>query len=289
MAHGPLADHPRIARLFDASTNAYEVIFRSKGRLTPPWRIRRYVGQFNDPREYANSASRQVAGLKAIGALTPATSVLDVGCGTGRLASALAGFLDPGTRYEGLDPQPVPIAWCRENISPRHPNFHFQETRTASPKYNPSGRTLPEEYRFPFDDDQFDLILVLSVLTHVPREVEERLLSESRRVLAREGRIVLTEYLLDEESRSRAAAGRTTPPFPHSLGEDRTETPQSPEGFVARDRAWAESLWRRLALAPEYIHHGNWTGRSRAADSFSTKYGFFQDFVCLSAAETILT
>jgi SAM-dependent methyltransferase len=209
---------------------------------------------------------------------------LDVGCGSGRIASALATYLTRGTRYEGLDPQPVPIRWCRDNLSTRFPNFHFHETGTYSPKYNPQGRERPEDYRFPFEGRQFDLVLLLSVLTHVSREVEERLLRESERVLSEGGSIAMTEYLLTEETRRPVESGLSTPRFPYPLGEDRSETPGSPEGFVVRDSRWARSLWGGLGLSVERWERGSWAGRGFES-SFTSKYSFFQDLLVLRRGE----
>jgi SAM-dependent methyltransferase len=283
----PISLPPRLARWVDATSSTFERLFRDKGPLTPPWRVRRYVGYFDDPREYERSAALQISGLRSAGVLTPTTSVLDVGCGAGRIASALAAYLTPGTRYEGLDPQPVPIRWCRQNISTRFPNFDFHETGTYSPKYNPQGRGRPEDYRFPFEGRQFDLVLLLSVLTHVSREVEETLLRESERVLVEGGRLALTEYLLTEETRRPVESGLTSPKFPYPLGQDRSETPGSPEGFVVRDSHWAESLWGGLGLSVERWEPGSWAGRGFGG-SFSSKYSFFQDLLVLRRGEPVV-
>ncbi|HEV2231245.1 MAG TPA: methyltransferase domain-containing protein, partial [Thermoplasmata archaeon] len=137
------------------------------------------------------------------------------------------------------------------------------------------------EYRFPFEEATFDLVLLLSVLTHVGREVELRLLRESCRVLSPNGRIVLTQYLLDAATRPLTEAGVTNPRFPYGLGEDRTQTPDTPEGFVARDEAWAKSIWELVGLTPISIRPGSWAGPTRPADEATVRYGFFQDLVIL--------
>lgn len=276
-----LAQHPRLACLFDAATDAFERTFRSKGPLVPPWRLRQYVGPFGDPAAYARSAALQVDGLRSMGVLTPTTRVLDVGCGTGRIASALTRVLGPGSRYEGVDPQPGPVRWCREHIAREFHQFGFQETGTFSPKYHPGGGSPADQYRLPFSDQTFDLVILLSVLTHVARPTEETLVRECARVLAPNGRIVLTEYLLDEATRASAAAGRTNPAFPYPLGDDRTQTPGTPEGFVARDAPWARGLWARCGVLVEVFHPGSWSADRRSGDPFAERYGFFQDTAVL--------
>ena len=60
--------------------------------------------------------------------LRPDHHVIDIGCGSGRLALPLTNFLRRG-RYEGFDIDPDMIAWCRRSITPRHPDFGFSLAR----------------------------------------------------------------------------------------------------------------------------------------------------------------
>ena len=48
--------------------------------------------------------------------------MLDVGCGTGRMAVPLTGYLSD-EEYEGFDLMPEVIEWCQENITPDIPTF----------------------------------------------------------------------------------------------------------------------------------------------------------------------
>jgi SAM-dependent methyltransferase len=88
-------------------------------------------------------------------------SVLDIGCGCGRVLrwwSSLAG------EVHGTDYNPGLVAWCRANLP------------FASCTVN--GLEPPLRY----DDDTFDLVYALSVLTHLPVETQERWLDELSRV-----------------------------------------------------------------------------------------------------------
>ncbi|MSO88290.1 MAG: methyltransferase domain-containing protein [Acidimicrobiia bacterium] len=51
--------------------------------------------------------------------LTPATDLLDIGCGLGRLAFECASYLDDDATYTGFDIAPVAIEWLKENYAPR--------------------------------------------------------------------------------------------------------------------------------------------------------------------------
>src|SRR5687768_13730695 len=74
----------------------------------------------------------QDAGLK------PAGSVLDVGCGRGRIAETLVGYLTG--RYEGFDVDADAVRWCDENITPKAPNFRFKVAALHNTLYNPEGK-----------------------------------------------------------------------------------------------------------------------------------------------------
>ena len=64
--------------------------------------------------------------------------VLDVGCGVGRIARALAGYLDERGSYDGFDVARVAIRWCRRHYA-RHSNFTFTHVNVANSSYNPAG------------------------------------------------------------------------------------------------------------------------------------------------------
>jgi ubiquinone/menaquinone biosynthesis C-methylase UbiE len=67
------------------------------------------------------------------GKLKRTDAVLDVGCGSGRMALPLTKYLADSARYEGFDIDKNCIQWCQENITTRYPNFyvpaclHFQQ------------------------------------------------------------------------------------------------------------------------------------------------------------------
>jgi cyclopropane fatty-acyl-phospholipid synthase-like methyltransferase len=61
--------------------------------------------------------------LVGFGGLKPEDKVLDAGCGVGRVARHLTGYLTGS--YEGFDVVPKAIAWCQEAITPRYPQFRF--------------------------------------------------------------------------------------------------------------------------------------------------------------------
>jgi SAM-dependent methyltransferase len=57
--------------------------------------------------------------------LTPQSTVLNVGSGTGRLALPLTQWLVPEAEYVGVEIVIEGVSWCIDNTTPKYPNFHF--------------------------------------------------------------------------------------------------------------------------------------------------------------------
>jgi SAM-dependent methyltransferase len=96
--------------------------------------------------------------------------VLDVGCGTGRAAAALA---DRGSRVWGVEPEPEMAALARERLS--------------------TVKVAPAE-RLPFKDGWFDRVLMWLVIHLVDRP---QAFAEAARVLAPDGRLAIATFHWD--------------------------------------------------------------------------------------------
>jgi ubiquinone/menaquinone biosynthesis C-methylase UbiE len=108
-----------------------------------------------------------------------------VGCGTGSLAEAAAGYLDDAGLYYGTDLSEVAVGYCRQHY-PR-PNFVFARNEMTA---------------LPIDGQRFDFIVFFSVFTHTyPQETRE-LLAEAVRLLAEGGSIVADVFEADIEGDS---------------------------------------------------------------------------------------
>lgn len=199
-----------------------------------------------------------------LGELKPTDAVLDVGCGVGRMAVPLTRYLQPPGSYRGFDLMHDSIDWCRHTITPRFPHFEFTWVDVFNATYNPAGAIDPSEFRFPYEDESFDFAFLTSVFTHMrPTEVKHYL-GELQRVVRRGGRVLLTAFLLNAESRALLAEGLGERRFAHCLGDCWADNAARPEDAIAYDEQWLKSRLRDHGFTLRTsVRYGSWAGRER--------------------------
>lgn len=215
--------------------------------------------------------------------LSPDASVLDVGCGIGRIAIPLTGFLSRKGKYCGFDIVPQGIDWCRQRITPRFRHFRFELADVYNAAYNPTGRCRPSEYRFPYGDNDFDFVFLTSVFTHMLPGDLETYLRELARVLKPNGLCFTTYFLLNDKSRELLASKASTIAFDHEIEGCLTAKKECPEYALAYDEAVIRGLHKKYDLRiREPIYYGNWAGRLAVAPLPRTPYYSYQDIVVSS-------
>jgi SAM-dependent methyltransferase len=229
-------------------------VARRGDRLVPPRRLD-FVGHS----DFVDTGTEFLGHFVELGGLQPHEHVLDVGCGIGRMARPLAGYLSREGSYDGFDVNRQGIGWCRRRYR-RHPNFRFQVADLHNRRYNPAGGQAAAEYRFPYAGDVFDFVLCTSVLTHLLEGEADHYLSEIARVLAPGGRLLATFFLLDDRSRAAIAAGSAGLPFLDADAPVAVISDDVPEEAVAYDRGWVEAALERHGLAVASVHEGTWRG-----------------------------
>src|SRR4051812_10416672 len=70
-------------------------------------------------------AAEIVAALAKHVDLSAVRSILDIGCGCGRIATALSQHLNPMANYVGVDILPGLIEFGRKFVTARYPQFEF--------------------------------------------------------------------------------------------------------------------------------------------------------------------
>ena len=199
-----------------------------------------------------------------LGELRPTDHVLDVGCGIGRMALPLTGYLSrEHGRYEGFDVVRHGIAWCQNNVTPRFPNFRFQHADIFNREYNSRGRIAGVDFEFPFPAQSFDFVILTSVFTHMLPDEANHYIAEISRVLKPGGRCFATWFLLNDESERLIDAGRSSIRLPYRLDGCRVASLAVPEDAIAHPETDVIASYRGNDLdVRRPLSYGSWCGRS---------------------------
>lgn len=247
-----------IRKIYFSFIDIYDLIFTQKDNLIPPKRLGFAVGN-GDFKQIGNEYLNYFVDL---GGLKTTDCVLDVGCGIGRMAVPLTNYLSKNAFYEGFDIVKSEILWCKKNITPCHPNFNFQLADIYNYSYNPHGKNKASEYIFPYSDRLFDFIFLTSVFTHMlPCDVENYI-SEISRVLKKDGRCLITFFLLNDKSLEYISKRKSKWSLKYDYGIYRVEDDEMPERVVAYSEKYIEELLTKYNLSiHKPIQYGTWYGR----------------------------
>jgi ubiquinone/menaquinone biosynthesis C-methylase UbiE len=209
--------------------------------------------------DFLPKAFRSLSLLVGLGRLRRDGSILDIGCGVGRITYALAQYLSARGRYEGLDAVPRWVEWNRKTISARFPNFRFRLAGVRNGLYSRRGRSNAERLQFSYDDDTFDTAFVESVFQHNRVPAVRHYLNEIGRVLRSGGRCVVTSFLLrrDSVAADQRADGLD---FLHPLEGAWSASAKIPEIGIAFEAARFEQWVGEAGLEVAEFHRGEWHG-----------------------------
>ena len=256
--------HPWVRKLAYAPMDAIDRLTGRADPLVPP-RSLQIIGDG----DYRAIGSQFLQYFIELGGLQPTDHVLEIGCGTGRMALALSGFLTTGA-YRGFDIVPDSIAWARKALGRRFPNLRFDHADVRNGLYNPNGRWDADEYRFPCESSQFDFVIATSVFTHMRAEEIANYLSEASRCLNARGTLFATFLLLGDpaDGDRRLLEDR----YRGACGDARVVDSSIPEAAIAfPDERVRELLSASGLELVEPIWRGSWRGYPGA--------GTYQDIV----------
>ena len=248
--------------IFDDAADLVDCVRGRKDDLVPPRRLIRNIGG-----SFADVGNAFCRHFVELGGLRPNERVLDAGCGVGRMAVPLTQYLAESGSYDGFDIDAREIGWCTRHITARYPNFRFKVADIYNKLYNPKGAFADTEYKFPYADESFDFVFMTSVFTHMLQPGMENYLSEVSRTLKRDGRCLITYFLLNEESMGLMQAKRGSLDFRHNQGACRLADERVPEAAVAYDEAFVRNAFRANGLSiVEPVRYGRWCDRPVAFD-----------------------
>jgi SAM-dependent methyltransferase len=225
-----------------AESAARKILGRSP--LPPLW-LRRHAG----PVGAFESAAADCRGqLLAWSALAREGTVVDLGCGPGAMALALAGDLAPAARYIGIDVHAPSIAWCRRRFA-GDSRFRFELAPVVS-AYG-RGAVAIADYRLPAVDGAAGLVLAKSLFTHLSEPEARRYLAEIARILSPGGRALVTAFLFGTN---------LVPAFPFGDARFRWRVKSRPAAATAFARPAWEGMVRDAGLRIEQEIPGFYPG-----------------------------
>lgn len=229
--------NPVVNMMLHAIDPVDSVVRRIQGRShLPPYSIRaRSVGIGPDigGKEFVLVGETIRGLLQAHASLTPGCRTLEIGCGCGRNAFALAEFLQSGN-YTGMDVEPVALAGAKSNLLLQSKRFAFDHLDVRNDAYNAGGRYAATEYILPYPDRFFDVVFMISVFTHMLTDEVRNYTKQIARVLKPGGRCFLTAFLLD---------GRAPGEFPFRAQEHSYANESVPGIAVAYQLAFLSSTF----------------------------------------------
>lgn len=135
--------------------------------------------------------------LRVYGQIRRDSSILEIGCGLGRIAFPLRFILSSEGSYDGFDIRRNKIAFLERNFHKAYPNFRFVWANIHNTYYNPQGSIKSLDFRFPYSDATFDIVYAASVFTHMLPDTTAHYFRETARVLKPGGRALFSFFLLD--------------------------------------------------------------------------------------------
>ncbi len=218
----------------------------------PPASLRMRIGVGNhilrNHTYFLESGKATVNELAARQYLFPNSHVLELGCGCGRNALAIAGFLDKDGTYVGQDVDAAMIGWCQGHL--QTVAIQFAHANIFSKVYNPNGQPVGQ-YCFPSADGSITIIISVSVFSHLLAPHFGHYVRESGRVLASGGHLHMTLFLLDF-LRGRLGDRWT---FSHKVDNCYVESLRYPEAAVAYELRAVEAMLQTSGLKIADIYH----------------------------------
>ena len=126
-------------------------------------------------------------------------SILDIGCGYGRLAYGLRRSNFEG-EYQGFDILGRHINWLNENFHSGHKDdgYQFLYANIYNERYNPEGKPI-EELDLPYPIASFDCLVSLSVFTHLYEEKVVKYIRYLKQFMKHGGLWIATFFVLPPE------------------------------------------------------------------------------------------
>ncbi len=249
----------RVVRaIYYFAMDTYRAITNTQPPLTPPLMTSFLVGGG----DFHGIGNALKADLLRETELNASSTVLEIGCGYGRVAVALTKLLNLPGRYDGIDIVAPAIKWCLREIGSRYSNFRFFHADISNPYANKGIGQDASSYRIPFQDSTYDIVFLTSVFSHMrPAEIGAYL-REISRVLKPGGQCYATYYLVDDFAQSQIASKSASQNFKYDFGDFLSTNKRIPEQTIAVSEHLVRAFYEKANLiVSEPIKYGLWANR----------------------------
>jgi SAM-dependent methyltransferase len=196
-------------------------------------------------------------------------TVVDIGCGIGRNATALFRRFGDAIEYRGFDIIRHGVTWCRKHFAPLSDRYRFERADIHNDAYNPLGRLRASEYEFPYPADFADMAFATSVFTHMQPDAVAWYIRECARILKTGGVVYFTFFILDEHSEARIRRGEASFSFMHRRGDCSVEKAAEPDGVVAYRLDWVKAALTNAGFGEPRLERASWRdGQGSVGPSF---------------------
>ena len=168
-------------------------MFKKQAAPLPPGKYRMGGAHFKNDKAFVRTAVRDVRRLVEYCDLGVESSLLDWGCGAGRLAVGVREEFGRIRDYHGVDIQPELIEWAQGNLS--GDGYRFTCLDLSNERYNPDGspeRTLAA------DPGSVDAFYAYSVFSHMNDVDTPAYLQLIGTALAPAGRALVTCFVEED-------------------------------------------------------------------------------------------
>jgi SAM-dependent methyltransferase len=245
----------RIARrLYFLPQDIITRLFRKSDNLIPPKGMT-FVGSGN----FKLIGDKFFNHIQETTNISPDISILDVGCGIGRIARPFADFLSNKGVYVGFDIIDYGINWCKKRYK-KYSNFSFDYFPLINDLYNLEADKNAKDFEFPYLKDKFDLVIIISVFTHMQKNEIENYFKQINKVLKPGGYCYISFFLLNP--------GQKSDFFSHEFGDYYLHDLKVKDANVAYDTDFVLKIANESGLSLYRKFEGWWktTYKSNAVD-----------------------
>ena len=234
-----------------------DVIKSNNNSNYPP----KYLQEFIGGGDFTSTGQIYVDAFKKYANIQSNFRVLDIGCGSGRIALPLTEVLKKG-RYDGIDIFKDSIKWCNNNISKNTPNFFFHHVDVKNGTYNPGGKIKADDFIFPFGENTFDFCFGASLFTHMQPSAVKHYLNEIHRIVKPNKKCYFNFFIFNDKSINLIRSEKTQDSFLADSGDFLLQNSEIPDQAIAFNENFLKNVLMDCGFVIDSMYYGSFSGFS---------------------------